>query len=68
MYRKETLLRVIENLPEQFELSDFVGKLMHFHKIESSVRQLVNGENLSFEECVKRYKIMLEENPDAELI
>jgi hypothetical protein len=68
MYRKETILRVIKNLPEQFELSDFIGKLMHFHKIESSVRQLVNGENLSFEECVKRYEKMLEENPDTPLV
>lgn len=68
MYRKETLLRVIENLPEQFELIDFVGKLIHFHKIESSVRQLVDGETLSFEECVKRYQKMLEENPNTPLV
>ena len=50
---KEALVKVVDNLPEEFELDEFLEKLIIIAKIEKGRQQIKEGKGISLEEAIK---------------
>ncbi|MEI6817386.1 MAG: hypothetical protein WCL14_12305 [Bacteroidota bacterium] len=50
---KEALIKVVNELPNDFDLEEFLDKLIFMAKVEKGIEQIKDGKVTSFEE-VKR--------------
>lgn len=51
---KNRIQAVVESLPEEVDIDDFMEKLYLLQKIEIGERQIANGEGIPHEEAKKR--------------
>ena len=50
---KEALIKVVNDLPNDFDMEEFLDKLIFMAKVEKGIEQIKEGKVTSFEE-VKR--------------
>jgi hypothetical protein len=50
---KEALIKVVNDLPDEFELEDLLDKLIFMGKVEKGIEQIKEGKVTSFEEVKK---------------
>ncbi len=53
---KEALAKVVNKLPDEFEIEELLDKLIFMAKVEKGAQQLEEGKYISHEEMVKKIK------------
>ena len=53
---KEALAKVVNKLPDEFEIEELLDKLIFMAKVEKGAQQLKEGKSISHEEMVKKIK------------
>ena len=66
MYKKENVLRVLQNLPERFELTQLLDRLILLKKVEEGLQDFENGNHLTLEESMKRHEKWLKGDEDTQ--
>ena len=54
--KKQSLVRAINELPNEFNLDEFMEKLVVLEKIESGLNDVKNGRTISHEKVKKEVK------------
>jgi predicted transcriptional regulator len=53
---KAALAKVINNLPDEFEIEELLDKLIFMAKVEKGMKQIEVGKGITHEEMVKKIK------------
>ena len=48
---KEALIKVVNDLPDEFELEDLLDKLIFMGKVEKGIEQIKEGKGIPLEEA-----------------
>ena len=56
MLTKESVLKYIHELPEQFSMDDLLDKILLLHKIETGLQQSRNDQVISHNEVKEQLK------------
>ena len=53
---KEALIKIVNDLPNDFDIEVLLDKLIFMAKVEKGAQQLKDGHSISHEEMVKKIK------------
>lgn len=53
--KKILIERILDQLPEEFEIEDFIGKLQFIDKVEIGLKQAQEGKTVTLQKARKKF-------------
>lgn len=64
--KKQLVLDVIENMPEEFSIEDLISQVKFMETMERGRQQYREGKTLTHEEVKRRFSTRIGQNSDSE--